>query len=63
MEKAVQAIVGWVHEQSGASLMLMGRRVSLKLCGHAELMSLRPDVSVQCGSGSWTRRLFFFHSC
>ena len=63
MEKTVKAIVGWAHEESGASLMLMGRRVSLKLCGHAELMSLRPDISVQCGSGSWTRKLFLFQSC
>ena len=39
--------------------MLMGRRVSLKLCGHGELLSLEPDVSVQCGAGSWTKKLDF----
>ena len=56
MNMAVQAIVGWWHEESGASLMLMGERVTLKLCGYGELFSLKPDVTVQCGAGSWSRK-------
>ena len=55
---AVQAILGWEPKRSGASLILMGRHLSLVLCGHFELASLEwHGVSVQCGSGAWARNL------